>query len=80
MANLIIRNFDDLLKSRLHVRAAASNRSVEEEARQILRAALQESPAPTSDLGTSIRARFAGLGDVQLQIDPRDPMGRPPPL
>ena len=78
MGTLTIRNLEDPLKSRLRLRAAARNRSMEEEARQILRAALQE-PAPiTQDLGTRIRARFAALGDTQLSIDAREPV-RPPP-
>lgn len=78
MGTLTIRNLEDPLKSRLRLRAAARNRSMEEEARQILRAALQEPVAPTQDLGSRIRARFAGLGDIELSIDPRQPV-RPPP-
>ena len=78
MATLTIRNLDDSLKSRLRLRAAARNRSMEEEARQILRAALQEPMVPAQDLGARIRARFAGFGDVQLQVEPREPV-RPPP-
>jgi len=78
MATLTIRNLDDPLKSRLRLRAAARNRSMEEEARQILRAALMEPSAPEPDLGTRIRARFAGLGDIRLPIDAREPV-RPPP-
>ncbi|MCK7579990.1 MAG: PIN domain-containing protein [Chromatiales bacterium] len=45
----------------MRVRAASRNCSMEEEARQILRAALLESPPPATDLATRIRARFAGL-------------------
>ncbi len=78
MATLTIRNLEDPLKRRLRLRAAARNRSMEEEARQILRAALQESPARSPDLGTQIRARFAELGDVHVSIEPREPV-RPPP-
>ena len=78
MATLTIRNLDAPLKSRLRLRAAARNRSMEEEARQILRAALQEPSMPTPDLGARIRARFAPLGDVQLLIEARDPV-RPSP-
>jgi len=78
MATLTIRNLEDPLKSRLRMRAAARNRSMEEEARQILRAALQEPSMPTPDLGARIRARFAALGDVELPIEARDPV-RPPP-
>jgi antitoxin FitA len=79
MATLTIRNLDDPLKARLRMRAASRNRSMEEEARQILRAALEEPVAPVDDLGARIRARFAGLGDVQLVIEPREPV-RPPPV
>lgn len=78
MGTLTIRNLDDPLKLQLRLRAAARNRSMEEEARQILRAALQEPVAPAQDLGTRIRARFAGLGDTRLLIEPREPV-RPPP-
>lgn len=78
MGTLTIRNLDDPLKRRLRLRAAARNRSMEEEARQILRAALQEAAPPTQDLGTRIRARFAALGDVVLPVEPREPI-RPGP-
>jgi plasmid stability protein len=78
MGTLTIRNLEDPIKSRLRLRAAARNRSMEEEARQILRAALQAPSAPTKDLGARIRSRFAGLGDIQLPIGSREPL-RPPP-
>ena len=80
MATLTIRNLDDPLKSRLRIRAAARNRSMEEEARQILRAALQEPAAQTPDLGSRIRARFAALGDVELPIEVRQAVREPPDL
>jgi antitoxin FitA len=80
VATLTIRQLDDPLKMRLRLRAAAHNQSMEEEARQILRAALQEPAAPTQDLGTRIRARFAALGDVQLALEPREPAREPPGL
>lgn len=82
MATLTIRNLDDALKRRLRLRAAAGNRSMEEEARQLLRAALQEpaGAAPAQDLATRIRARFAALGDVELAIEPREPVRQPPSL
>jgi len=80
VATLTIRNLDDPLKRRLRLRAAARNRSMEEEARQILRAALQEPAVSTPDLGARIRARFAGLGDVQLPIEAREPVRASPVL
>jgi plasmid stability protein len=78
MATLTIRDLDDALKQRLRIRAAHHERSMEEEARQILRAALAE-PTPTADLAQRIRARFAGLGDVVLPLADREPV-RPPPI
>lgn len=78
MATLTIRDLDEALKQRLRIRAAHRNRSMEEEARQILRAALSEAPTPAPDLGQRIRARFAGLGDVQLPTVDREAV-RPPP-
>lgn len=80
MGTLTIRNLEDPLKRRLRLRAAARNRSMEEEARQILRAALQEPSAATPDLGARIRARFAGLGDIQLPIEAREPVRASPAL
>jgi antitoxin FitA len=80
MATLTIRDLDESLKRSLRMRAASRDRSMEEEARQILRAALaqQELPAREMDLASRIRAEFAGLGDVVLPIPPREPV-RPPP-
>lgn len=39
---------------------------------------LLEAPAPTGDLASRIRARFAVLGDVELPIAEREPMRAPP--
>lgn len=78
MAAITIRNLDEALKSRLRVRAAARDRSMEEEARQIIKAALEQpdSERPV-DLGGRIRERFAKFGDVRLQIEPREPVPEP---
>ncbi len=78
MATLTIRDLDESLKQSLRIRAAQRKRSMEEEARQILRAALLEKPAPAADLADRIRARFAGLGDFALSVPEREPV-RPPP-
>jgi plasmid stability protein len=78
MATLTIRDLDETLKRSLRIRAASRNRSMEEEARQILRAALLEAPNPIGDLVSRIRARFAGLGDVELAIAEREPLRAPP--
>jgi plasmid stability protein len=78
MATLTIRDLDESLKRSLRMRAASRNRSMEEEARQILRAALLESPVPAKDLASRIRARFVGLGDVELSVPQREPVRAPP--
>jgi antitoxin FitA len=78
MAALTIRNLDDNLKNRLRIQAARHNRSMEDEVRTILRAALAEPPISTLDLGTKIHERFRALGGIELTLEPRAPM-RPPP-
>lgn len=78
MATLTIRDLDESLKRDLRMRAASRNHSMEEEARQILRAALRESPVPATDLAARIRARFVGLGDVALSVPAREPVRTPP--
>lgn len=62
MAELIVRDLEDDIKARLKQRAARRGRSMDEEVRQILRQAVQESDAPPARLGTRIAARFAGPG------------------
>ena len=76
MASMTIRNLDDDIKQRLRVQAAEHGRSMEEEAREILRMALTE-PAFPANLARAIRARFAPLGGVELDIPPREPMREP---
>lgn len=77
MASLTIRNLEDALKSRLRVQAASRGRSMEDEARHILRAALGKTAPRATGLGERIRERFAPLGDVQLPIASREPVREP---
>ena len=74
MATLTIRQLDDKTKSKLRVRAAQHGRSMEQEAREILRSALRTSPAARENLGKAIRERFAPLGGVDLELPRRDPI------
>ena len=74
MASMTIHNLDEDIKQRLRVQAAEHGRSMEEEAQAILRAALTEAASPTN-LAQAIRARFAPLGGVELDIPPRE-LGR----
>ena len=65
MASITIRNLDDDIKRRLRVRAAEHGRSMEEEARDILRQVVGQPSAPPN-LGQAIHARFAAAGGVDL--------------
>lgn len=69
MANLTIRSIPDRLKSRLRVRAAEHGRSMEEEARCILRDALEESPPTLADLALEL---FGPDSGVELRLGGMD--------
>ncbi|GEO98975.1 FitA-like ribbon-helix-helix domain-containing protein [Methylobacterium haplocladii] len=78
MAVMTIRNIDDAIKTRLRVRAAMNGRSMEEEARDILRSALStENPVP-QHLGRAIHGRFSTLGGVDLPDVSREAAREPP--
>lgn len=62
MAQVIVRNIDEDIKTALKRRARQHGWSMEEEARQILRRAVNEEPAAESGLGTRMAARFADMG------------------
>ncbi len=78
MASITIRNLDDNLKRKLRLRAAHRNRSMEDEARDILRTALSQEPAETRHLADAIRELVEPLGGVELELPPRRPMQEPP--
>jgi len=77
-AAITIRKLDDTVKSQLRVQAAEHGRSMEEEAREILRNALNQSAAAPVDLATSVRKRFAAVGGVDLPVPEREAI-RPAP-
>lgn len=77
MGSITIRNLDDDIKQRLRVRAAEHGRSMEEEARDILRRVVGEG-APPRDLAAAIRSRVAAFGGVELELPSREPMREPP--
>jgi antitoxin FitA len=62
MAHLVVRNLEDRVKAGLLRRAQRNRRSLEEEVKTILRAAVEiDEPAPPL-LGTRISKRFEGIG------------------
>ena len=77
MASMTIRNIDDQLKARLRVRAAKHGHSMEDEARDILRAALFTQASRARSLVEAIRARIEPLGGVELDTGPREPIREP---
>jgi plasmid stability protein len=62
MAQLVVRDLEDSIKTRLQRRARRNGRSMEEEVRDILRAAAKDETAPPGGLGTQISRRFAKIG------------------
>jgi plasmid stability protein len=78
MATLTIRQLDERTKARLRVRAARHGRSMEEEAREILRSALAGSRSPQKNLAQFVRERVARIGGVELELPPRGPLRQPP--
>ncbi|HEV2196171.1 MAG TPA: Arc family DNA-binding protein [Candidatus Acidoferrum sp.] len=78
MAQLVVRNIEDSVKTKLQRRAKRHGRSMEEEVREILRDAMKDE-GKNRKLGTEIAELFRGIGlrpgeeipeihDIKLQI------------
>lgn len=67
MAQLIVRNLEDGVKTRLRRRAARNGRSMEEEARDILRNAVRTEEDRAQGIGSEMAALFQGSG-VDLDV------------
>jgi plasmid stability protein len=80
MASITIRKLDDDVKSRLRVRAAIHGRSMEEEAREILKQAVAHETGSRANLAQRIRRHIDPLSGVELAIAPRQRIRRPPSL
>ncbi len=78
MATLTIRNLDESLKSALRVTAAHHGVSMEEQARRILRQALQAASADRTGLGQRLARRFQSVATDELPIPPRSQPRLPP--
>jgi plasmid stability protein len=80
MATLVIRHVEDAVHIRLKAMAASHGRSMEEEARVILRERLAVAPllAPQG-FAEAVHALFEPLGGLELpETMPRDPPRDPP--
>lgn len=62
MAQLLIRKLDERVKTRLQRRAKRNGRSMEAEAREVLRRASMEEETPEVGFGTASVALFSGSG------------------
>lgn len=78
MSAITIRNVNPELLRLLRIRAAASGRSLEEEAHGILCAELAIQDDESPDLYQRIRRHIDPLGGVDLSLPDREP-GREPP-
>ncbi len=78
VTTMTIRNIDEQLKKRLRVQAATHGRSMEDEARDILRSALSTAPEQGESLIEAIRSRISSLGGVELELAPREAIRTPP--
>jgi len=69
VAQLIVRNLEDDIRDKLREMAAVHDRSMEEEVREILRAAvLRASLQPVEKLGTRLTERFKECGlDAEIR-------------
>lgn len=81
MASITIRNLDESVKSALRKRAAANHRSMEEEARSILKSATLDDRFGHLPLGSRLHAIAMDIGGMdELVIPPRSegPEREPP--
>lgn len=84
MASIVVRNIDDDLKARLRVQAARHGRSMEAEAREILRRGVAGDEPRQETLGDLVRYIRRNRPDDEEDFDlmdyipPREPMREPP--
>jgi plasmid stability protein len=77
MANITIRNLEETTKRKLKIRAAMNGRSMEQEAREILKSALAHASKKQSNLAERIREIFGPLGGVELERLSHEPIRDP---
>lgn len=80
MATILIRKLDESTKRRLRLRAVKNGRSMEEEARAILKSTLNADTSSRSNFVKEVRKRIEPVGGIVLPDLPRDPMRDPPDL
>jgi plasmid stability protein len=71
VASLLIRNVDEALRDQLKLRARRHRRSLEEEARELLRAAMARDVAESETLSVIAERLFGSVYGVELVLPPR---------
>lgn len=71
MASLLIRNVDEALREQLKARARRHRRSLEEEARELLRAAMAREAAGSEALTAIAERLFGPERGIDLVLPPR---------
>jgi len=77
MPSITIRNLEADTKRRLKIRAAMNGRSMEQEAREILKSALTRSSKKKANVAERIREIFGPLGGVEVERLPHEPLRDP---
>ena len=77
MASIVIRNLDETTKRKLKIRAATNGRSMEQEAREILKSVLARASKKQANLAERVREIFGPLGGVELERLPREAIPDP---
>jgi plasmid stability protein len=78
MATILIRGVEEAVKARLRLRAARHGRSMEEEARQILKIGLATEGSGEPNLAQSIRQHMEPIGGIELKLPRREAVRQPP--
>ena len=68
VAQLLVRNLDDDVKTKLQQRARVNGRSTEEEVRDILRNAVRDADTAKLPLGRRLRELFAHIGLEEEEV------------
>lgn len=80
MAQFVVRNVDEDVKTALRRRAQRHGRSLEEEVREILRQTLASDQSRVGQLGSRIAGRFLGVGLTAPVAEQRGHLVRVPDL
>jgi len=77
MASITVRNLEESTKRKLKIRAAMNGRSMEQEAREILKNVLSQTARKQANIADRIREIFAPLGGVELERIPKESVRDP---